>query len=198
MIEINKSLNLVIPIVRDDETVLYIHSSPIKYETFERYWKVLGKTYSEFTQHGFDPRSGPSIAAMCLKEVAQNTARGNGGNWYDGDDGVGGSAGLIAEIIRLSNVLVPQANRNGWSVTMLQTVIDQGMLTEREKNRAINLLVFFTVCSQVAPTVDAPKLIMGMAFVYELQTTLLTLTEFAASLKTLTTDANTGAKIKAS
>jgi len=197
MLEIDKSLNLVIPITRNDETKIYIHATPIRYEFFEKYWKVLGKTYAEFTHHGFDSLTGPSLAAICLKDVAENTARTQSTNWWQGDDGVGGKTGLMAEIRRLSNVLT-LSGVGEWATTPLQVAFDQNHITEKERRKAENLLVFFTVVSLVAPEADGPKLVKGMAYVYELQTTLLNSTEFANSLKTSTTGGSSGKKPPAS
>lgn len=183
MITIDKRLNLVVPIIRGDETKLYVHSTPIRPETFEMYHMVMAKTFSAFAQNGLDPRSGPSVAAMILKGVAKDTARGPGVDWWEGDDGVGGKAGLMAEIMRLSNVLTPQPDK-GWGTMPLAAAIEKGLMDPEEKSEAMNLLVFFTVVSLVAPRVDRPRLVKGMAAIYELQTTLLNSTEFAASLKT--------------
>lgn len=197
MIEIDKSLNLVIPIKRADDTKIYIHSTPIRYEMFEKFWKVLGKTYAEFTHNGFDSMTGPSLAAICLREVAENTARTPNTNWWDGDDGVGGKMGLMAEIRRLSNVLA-MSSTNDCAVTPLQVAIDQNHITEKERRKAENLLVFFTVVSLVAPENDGPKLVRGMAYVYELQTTSLNCTEYANSLKTSIIADNSGKSAPAS
>lgn len=191
MITIDKRLNLVVPIIRADETKLYIHSTPIRPETFEMYHMVMAKTFSAFAQHGLDPRSGPSVAAMILKDVAQNTARGPGMNWWDGPDGVGGESGLMAEIVRLSNVLTPQADK-GWGTIPLAMALEKQLVDPDEKTEAMNLLVFFTVVSLVAPRVDRPRLVRGMAAIYELQTTLLNSTEFAVSLKTSTIAVSSG------
>ena len=92
MLTINRKLNLVLPLQRGDDTVLYVHSTPIRPETFEKYYLVLAKTWASLTQNGLDPRSGPSVAALVLKEVAETTMRAPGVTWWDGPDGVGGDA----------------------------------------------------------------------------------------------------------
>jgi hypothetical protein len=190
MITIDKSLNLVVPIVRADETSLYIHSTPIRAETFEMYHMVLAKTFSNFAQNGLDPRSGPSVAALILKDVAKSTARAPGLDWWSGPDGVGGERGLMAEMTRLSNALVPTSN--GWTTIPLQNALEQGLMDPDEKSEVMNLLTFFMVVSLVAPRVDRARLVRGMAAIYELETTSSTSTEYAASLRTSTPDASTG------
>lgn len=193
---IDKKLNIVIPILRGDKTVLYIHAEPIRRETFEVYHLVLAKTFSAFAQNGLDPRSGPSVAGLILKDVAKATSRYPGMDWWEGHDGVGGPAGLIAEMTRLSNAVVP-SNDKGWTTLPLETAFNQGLVSDDEKSEVQNLLAFFTVTSATAPRVDRAKLVEGMAVIYELQTTSLNSTEFGISLKTPTTAENTGANAQA-
>lgn len=194
--QIDRRLNLVIPIIRDDETRMYVHSTPIRPETFEQYHLVLAKTFSSFAQNGLDPRSGPSVAAMILKDVAQATARGPGLNWWDGPDGIGGEVGLMGEIVRLSNAVVPDKAK-GWGHVPLQTALDQQLIDDDEKSEVLNLLVFFTVVSLVAPRVDRARLVRGEAAVYELQITLSNATEFAISLRMSKDDATSGERVPA-
>jgi len=191
MLAINKKLNLVVPISRGGEETLYVHSMPLRPESFEKYHMVLAKTFASFASNGLDPRSGPSVAALILQDVAKQTSRAPGLNWWEGPDGVGGEAGLIAEFTRLSNAVVSTADK-GWGSIPLQSAIDQGLMDDEEKSEVMNLLTFFMVVSLVAPRVDREKLVEGMAAIYELQTTYLNVTEYVASLKTSMTAASTG------
>lgn len=195
-VTVDKRLNLVVPIIRGDETTLYIHSTPIRPETFDTYHLVLAKTFSSFAQNGLDPRSGPSVAAMILKDVAKATPRAPGVDWWDGPDGVGGEGGLLAEITRLSNAVVPTKDK-GWSTLPLQSALDQKLIDDEEKSEVMNLLVFFTVVSLVAPRVDRARLVRGMAAIYELQTTFSNSTEYAVSLRTSTAAGTIGASAPA-
>lgn len=192
MVVVDKRLNLVIPIVRDDETRLYIHATPLRPETFEVYHLVLAKTFSAFALNGLDPRSGPSVAALILKDVAKATMRGPDQTWWDGSDGVGGEAGLMAEIRRLSNAVVATPDK-GWTTLPLALALTQGLLSAEEAAEVDSLLAFFTVVSLVAPRADRARLVRGEAVVHDLLTTLSDCTAFAASLRTSTPAANTGA-----
>jgi len=183
MTTINRQLNLVIPIIREDGTTIYVHSTPIRSETFEFYYLVLAKTWSAFLQNSLDPRTAPSVAALVLKETAKTTTRYPGVNWWDGSDGVGGESGLLAEVTRLSNVIAPD-NSNGWSTTTLRDAIDRSIITAEEKSEVMNLLVFFTVASLMPPKPDRKTIINGMGAIYELQITSFNSTAFATSLKT--------------
>lgn len=194
MVTIDKRLNLVIPILREDETKLYVHSTPIRHETFEAHYMVLAKTFSTLMHNGLDPSSGPAVAAMVLKDVARNTTRGPGLNWFDGPDGVGGEAGLLAEFVRLSNVVVP--SKAGWGTLPLRSALDQRLLDSEEESEVINRIAFFMVVSLVPSKPDRGKLIEGMARIYDLRTTYFNSTEYATSLKILTKDETTGESLQ--
>ena len=191
MVTINRKLNLVIPLERGDKTKLYIHSVPLRTEAFEKYHLVLAKTFSALSGHGLDPRSGPSVASLILKETAQNTMRVPGMNWYEGPDGVGGESGLLSSIMQMSNAVVCRPER-GWGTMPLSDALRHELIDEEEKSEALNLLVFFTVVSLVAPRVDRERLVRGMAIIYELETTSFNATEFATSLKMPTIEGNIG------
>ena len=175
---------------------MYVHSTPIRMETFKMYHMVLAKTFSSFAQNGLDPRSGPSVAALILEDVAKNTYRSPGVDWWTGLDGVGGEGGLLAEIVRLSNAIVATKDA-GWRTVPLQNAMNQNLRDEEEKSEVANLLTFFTVVSLVAPRVDRGRLVRGMAAIYELQTTYSNSTEFVTSLRTLTTEESIGGKAPA-
>lgn len=191
MAVINRQLNLVIPINRADGTTIYVHSTPIRSETFEFYHLVMAKTWSGFIQNGLDPRSAPSVAALVLKETAKATARSIGVSWWDGPDGVGGESGLLAEMTRLSNVIAPSPDK-GWASVPLKAALDQNMIEAEEKAEVMNLLSFFIVASLMPPRVDRENIIRGMASMYELQTTYLKCMEYASSLKTSTPEGDSG------
>lgn len=191
MVSINRKLNLVIPILRGDETVLYVHSVPIMPETFQTYYLVLARTWATLADNGLDPRSGPSVAALVLEQVAKATPRASGLNWWEGPDGVGGESGLNAEIMRLSNVIAATPQK-GWKSVPLKSAFDQGLMDADEKMEVMNLLTFFIVTSSVAPRVDRERLTRGLAAVYELQATFSNSTEWMNSLTTSTTEEPTG------
>lgn len=190
--KIDRKLNLVIPIVRGDNTTLWVHATPLRKELFEQYYLVLAKTFSMLSRNGLDPRSGPSVAALVLRDTATSTPRNMDANWWEGDDGVGGKTGLLAEVVRLCNCLV--GNDDGWKTTPLQDALDKGMISGDEKSEVMNLLAFFTVSSLVAPKQDREILINGMAAIYRLESTFLAFTEWTNFCKTRTRDENTGEK----
>lgn len=188
---IDKKLNIVIPLDRGDGTTLWVHATPIRKELFEKYYFVLAKTFSSLSRNGLDPRSGPSVAALVLRDVSMATVRDMDSNWWEGDEGVGGKTGLLAEVVRSSNCLVGTPD-NGWQITPLQEALDRSLITEDEKSEVMNLLVFFTVSSLVAPRQDRPILVNGMVAIYRLESTFLNFSEWMNLCKTRMRDENTG------
>ena len=194
MAAINRQLNLVIPLEREDGTTIYVHSTPIRFETFEFYHLVLAKTWSSFVHNSLDPRAAPSVAALMLKETAKTTARDQSLNWWDGLDGVGGDGGLLAEISRLTNVIIPSKDR-GWTTMPLTDAIRQSTIDAEEKSEVMNLITFFTVGSSTPPKALRKVMVEGMVSIYGLLTTSLNSTEFATSLLTSNQGGNTGENI---
>jgi hypothetical protein len=196
---IDKKLNLIVAVSRDDETTVYIHSTPIRLETFRTYHLVLSKTFASLMSEKLSIIAGPSVAAYVLEEVAKTTNRSPGVNWWEGPDGV--ENGLMAEIRRLSNIITLKPDGSGWGALPLQLVLDDRnrdgslkVMSEEEAIEVMNQLVFFTVISSAAPRKDRPSMIHGAAYLFDGQTSLLDCTAFAASLKILTPVGSTGEK----
>jgi len=102
-VNLNKKLNLVIPVERDGGLV-YVHSMPISREVFERYFMTIAKTFGRIMVEGL-ARTSPRIAMLMLRKTAQDD-----GNWT----GTGGvELGLVSEIRRLTSVLLP-IQTGGW------------------------------------------------------------------------------------
>jgi len=185
MITIDRKLNLVIPVEKEDGSIIYIHSTPISTATFEKYWLVLSRTFSAFADAGIMVTSAPSVARLTLKQIAEETPRLDG-DWWGGEDGVSGPGGLIADMVRLSQVI------DGDTIRPLADILMVKGLDDEVKNEVISYLVFFTAVSRVPPRSDRPKLIRGFAVLYKLVSTSLSATDYASSLKTSTSVDNTG------
>lgn len=192
MISIDRKLDLVVPLERADGTKIYVHAMPISTPTFEKFYMVLAKTFSAFAENGIVITSAPTVARLTLRHVAENTSRDGSGNWWAGDDGVGGKGGLLEDIVRMANVI------DGESVRPLKDAIMSGVLTEEDRDEVLSLLVFFTVASRVPPRSDRENLIRGMASIYNLEVTSLNVTDYQTSLKTPISEDNTGKSGQAS
>jgi len=173
--KINRALNLVIPI-ESEKGQLYVHSTPISREIFEQYFLVISKTFAAIFSEGLGAIAGTRVAYLMLKQVSENM-----GIWT-GTSGV--KAGLVNEIIRLSNVMIP--SEKGWKSIPLHTAIEKGMIDSETVAEIEGELVFFTSVSmmnkrnQIASIMDTVNGLWGS------QTTLLNVMEYMNSLTTST------------
>ncbi|MBV8060467.1 MAG: hypothetical protein JO253_02935 [Alphaproteobacteria bacterium] len=185
--KIDKQLNLVCPI-ETDSGVVYIHSTPIGREVFEKYFLPLSKTFGAIFTEGLQVVAGPRVAAMLLKKVSIED-----GVW-DGPQGV--SSGLMEEIRRLSNVAVP--TDAGWATLPLYDALAKGHLEQRDVDEAENAIVFFTCISLMCKRSEAATFVTGMSEIWGTLTTSSNVTEYARSLPMLTETGTSSPEVKPS
>jgi hypothetical protein len=174
---IDRKLNFVVPVKRDSGTV-YVHSMPLMRETFERYAVVLAQTYGMIHGKGLGVVTGPRIAHILLKQIAQAE------HIWDGEEGV--ERGLMAEIRRLSNLVA--LTDKGWRAVSLEDALKRGALDADEASEVLGLITFFTVTSAVERKDQSVSILNFAAQMWGAQTSSLNCTEFADSLPTSTTD----------
>lgn len=179
MIRIDKKLNLVIPI-QDESGTFYVHATPLSHIVFERYYKVLARTFTVIVSM-YSEVSGPRVALMTLREVAENIGM---------KDDV--EQGLIPEIRRSTNMLVP--TDHGWETVMFQQALDRKMLSEEDVSEVENALTFFTVYSAMLKRQQRVELLDGAARMWGASVTSLSVSEYGASLKTSIEVENTGVR----
>jgi len=172
---IDKSLNLVVPVETEAGT-LYVHSAPIRVETFKCHFLVLSKTLSAMYEEGIGRSLGPRVASLMLQKIAAET-----GVW-GGETGVENS--LLAEIRRLSNVIVPTAS--GWQSLPLVDAAKQGHLTALEVEEAEGFIVFFTCIYHLHKRKDLHSFMAPMSTLWDTESTSLSSTEYRDSLPILT------------
>jgi hypothetical protein len=181
---IDNKLNLVIEVSAENGSSFFIHSMPVSFDVFEKYAIIIGKTFSTMIAEGLNFVSGPRVAAIILKKLAKER------NEWDGTDGV--ASGLLAEIRRLSNVLMP--SDKGWQTIPFQDAIDKQIMPQEDIAEVEGLLVFFTVVSLMTRKAEKTAILERMKL-WGSQITSLNCMAFADSLKTLTaqeTSAQTG------
>jgi hypothetical protein len=168
--KIDKKLNLIVPVEgREGDTVF--HSTPIFFDTFKKYHFVICAAFTKLLTADM-VITGPKIAAMTLEEVAKEM-----GKW-DGSDGV--ENGLMAEIARLTNVIVLTAN--GWDTIPVNIALDREYVSQEDWEEAKQRIVFFILVSAMAKNDSKSDLLEIMNGIWLTQTTLSTVTEFKNSL----------------
>lgn len=88
---LDKKLNLVIPVTREDEETVYVHATPVAFNTFRVFSFIMSKAYAKIMSEGLTYVSGPGIALVVLEEVAKDTNRIRGPeplSWWEGEGGV--------------------------------------------------------------------------------------------------------------
>lgn len=180
---LDKRLNLVVPIERDDGVTVYMHSTPLSRAVFDQYFYVIAKTFTEIYTGGFMHNTGPRIAAKLLKKVAADV----------GSEAVTQvETGLFPEIRRLTNVVAPGAA--GWQSLPLNVALQQNLVSADDAEEAENAICFFMLASAMHTKKEARWTVTEAAKLWAGQTTLLNSTEFVASLPMSTPAAAIGVK----
>jgi hypothetical protein len=183
---LNRKLNLVIPVEREGGP-FYVHSTPISREVFERYFMTIAKAYGRIMVEGL-AQTSPRIAMLMLRKTAQDD-----GVW----SGAGGvELGLVAEIRRLTNVLLPSTA--GWETLPWYDAVREKRFDEEEIAEVENLLAFFTLSAAMRRRKDHEEMMQAMAEAFNLQITSSTSTEYASSLPISTETGNTGVTVTVS
>ena len=193
MLSLNQKLNLVIPIygppvvatdsVSGKETTTdvisaYVHSAPISREVFDKFYLVIAKTFSAIYGEGLGYMAGPRVAAKLLRTVAEAT-----GQLEEVQQG------LIGEIRRLSNFIVP-----GQSSIPLEDAARTKKISDEDLEEVDNAITFFTVASSMHRREELRMVMLGASRLWGARTTSSNCTEFAASLSTSTAAESTGEK----
>lgn len=179
-ITLNRKLNFVIPVDISTGVKYYVHSTPISFEVFETYFEVMGKAYTQIFAGGYGPVSGPKLAKMMVKKVAEQM-----GIWKNGPNGfVGVENGLFGEIRRLTNVIIP--TEKGWSTIPFEDAIRMEKFDEEDLREIENAIAFFILASALTQKSTLRPNLAVFAGLWGAQLESLNCTEFAASLTTST------------
>ncbi|EPG9734355.1 hypothetical protein KE027_000722 [Citrobacter freundii] len=176
--KIDKKLNLVCSISRDDGSLIYVHTSPFPYEVVEEHCLMLGSLFTSFIAQ-IGGLGAARVAAMMLRKKIKKEQE------LTGQDG----PNIVDEIQRQTTVIF---NDNGqWKSVPLDSAMKQGIISTDEFREVEGEIVFFMVSSAIQkpelikPTVGS---VIGM---FGGQLTLSTATEWRGSLLTSKTDTDT-------
>lgn len=182
---IDRKLNLVVELPRDEEGTIYAHATPISREVFDAYFLPMSVAFSRLWTEGLTTVTGPRVALRMLRKVSEER------KIWDGSEGV--EAGLVQEMRRLTNVVM--RGRDGWGAIPLYTALKDDMLSGEEIETIDNHVCFFTLASalfrrrELVPILEVTNDLWGTSSVSS------SCTEFAASLPTSTEDASFGGRL---
>lgn len=133
IVKIDRNLNLVIPIDAADGKTYYVHAMPIARAVFEQNFVLLGRVYNAMLTDGLG-LIGTRMASLFLKRVASEM-------------GIADEVehGLVAEMRRLANVLVPAHDGRGYEVVPWQEALDRKTFDDEDAREVENVLTFFMV-----------------------------------------------------
>lgn len=171
---INDKLNLVIPVDIDSGSA-YVHSTPLARETFEEYFMLISKTFAAIYRQGLEIVAGPRVAMLLLRQVARDLGVLEGPKREP-------AAMLIAEMRRLTNVAIPDADK-GWELYSLQDVIDRELLSPDDISEVEGAVCFFMCASAMHRRKELPVILSGMTSLWDAQTVSSGFSEFAVSLR---------------
>lgn len=189
--KIDEKTNIVIALFDENNAIYaYCHSTPISTEVFDLNWQLLGKTYSELMDTvGMDSLHlvGPKVAVSALRDAA--------GKLF-GDAGIGKADALLAEVRRLSTIIVSQEN-GGYQPVPYSAATSREMITASDAREVESVIVFFTLGWHLFPNhLRAQMWVMIRA--WSGQTSSLSPSAFISSLRELkdkeTTGENTAAQ----
>ncbi|HCI6758192.1 TPA: hypothetical protein NPP70_003290 [Klebsiella variicola subsp. variicola] len=176
--KIDKKLNLVTNITRDDGSIVYLHVTPFPYEVVEEHCVLLGNLFTNFvTQVG--PLGSARVAAMMLRSRLKKAQA----------EGLPDGPTIVDEIQRLTVVIHNVGGQ--WKTTPLEVAFKQGVIDPDEYREVEGEVVFFMVSSAIqkanliAPTVGT------VIKMYDGQLTSSSVTAFRDSLQTSKPDTDT-------
>lgn len=168
--KIDKKLNLVTSVTREDGSIVYLHVTPFPYEVVEEHCILLGNLFTKFISQ-VGGLGAARIAAMMLRQSLKAEI----------DNGRTGP-NIVDEIQRLTVVI---HNLGGqWNTTPLEVAFKQGIIDPDEYREVEGEVVFFMVSSAIqkanliAPTVGT------VIKMYDGQLTSSSVTAFRDSLQT--------------
>jgi hypothetical protein len=199
MVTINRKLNLVIELWRENAPSLYAHSTALPAEIVEQYFDLCGPTMNTLLVGGYG-YTAPRYASLVFKQVAMRLI---GPEPVDDKEGyrrlkMATEARIKAfydELHRLTSILALKDGR--WGPVPIDEAVALGAITAEELSHVDASLVFFTCGSQSVPARSRETMLGGLSL-FDARLESLNCTDFVHFLQTSMKDDSTGAKQDAS
>lgn len=181
IVKIDKKLNLVTNITREDGSIVYLHVTPFPYEVVEEHCLLLGNLFTNFISQ-VGGLGAARVAAMMLRKKLKREQD------LSAEQGQQGPT-IVDEIQRLTSVIWNDGG--AWKTTSFDAAMKQGIISPDEYREVEGEVVFFMVSSAIqkanliAPTVGT------VIKMYDGQLTSSSVTAFRDSLQTSKLDTDT-------
>ena len=155
IVKIDKKLNLVTNITREDGSIVYLHVTPFPYEVVEEHCLLLGNLFTNFISQ-VGGLGAARVAAMMLRKKLKREQELNADNGQHGPN-------IVDEIQRLTSVVWNDGGT--WKTASFDAAMKQGIISPDEYREVEGEVVFFMVSSAIqkahliAPTVGS---VIGM------------------------------------
>ncbi len=155
IVKIDKKLNLVTNITREDGSIVYLHVTPFPYEVVEEHCLLLGNLFTNFISQ-VGGLGAARVAAMMLRKKLQREQELR-------DEANQQAPTIVDEIQRLTSVVWNDGGT--WKTASFDAAMKQGIISPDEYREVEGEVVFFMVSSAIqkahliAPTVGS---VIGM------------------------------------
>ena len=172
--EIDANQNIIVPI--DDPVQAF--SAPLPESIFKANFRVLSRANEEIFGRGMKAAlmTGPRTAALAIADAGKRIAE------EDGKEGDSGASAFLAEVKRLTTILVP--TDAGFDTLPVDSAIQSGKITAEDWSDVLGALCFFTLGSQFETRRARAGLLEFLAGALSCSLTPLNCEAFADSLTT--------------
>ncbi|MHB2215769.1 hypothetical protein ACX64P_20225 [Raoultella ornithinolytica] len=169
--KIDKKLNLVTNITRDDGSIVYLHVTPFPYEVVEENCILLGNLFTKFISQ-VGGLGAARVAAMMLRQSLKAEI----------DSGRQAGPTLVDEIQRLTVVIHNDGGQ--WKTVPLEVAFKQGIIDPDEYREVEGEVVFFMVSSAIQKASLIAPTVGTVIKMYDGQLTSSSVTAYRDSLQT--------------
>lgn len=169
--KIDKKLNLVTNIARDDGSIVYLHVTPFPYEVVEENCILLGNLFTKFISQ-VGGLGAARVAAMMLRQSMKAEV----------DSGRQAGPTLVDDIQRLTVVIHNDGGQ--WKTVPLEVAFKQGIIDPDEYREVEGEVVFFMVSSAIQKASLLAPTVGTVIKMYDGQLTSSSVTEYRDSLQT--------------
>ncbi|HHT5687646.1 TPA: hypothetical protein ACTZGC_001726 [Raoultella ornithinolytica] len=169
--KIDKKLNLVTNITRDDGSIVYLHVTPFPYEVVEENCILLGNLFTKFISQ-VGGLGAARVAAMMLRQSLKAEI----------DSSRQAGPTLVDEIQRLTVVIHNDGGQ--WKTVPLEVALKQGIIDPDEYREVEGEVVFFMVSSAIQKASLLAPTVGTVIKMYDGQLTSSSVTAYRDSLQT--------------
>lgn len=160
IVKIDKKLNLVTNITRDDGSIVYLHVTPFPYEVVEENCQLLGNLFTNFISQ-VGGLGAARVAAMMLRKKLkrEQELRDEANQANQANQQAHNAPTIVDEIQRLTSVVWNDGGT--WKTTSFEVAMKHGIISPDEYREVEGEVVFFMVTSAIqkaqlfAPTVGS-------------------------------------------